>query len=44
LDYDETSNVNIDSNFMNDSYVRNPMIDYLKTKMDLDPQIDFWFE
>ena len=44
LDYDETSNVNIDSNFMNDSYVRNPMIDYLKTKMDLDTQIDFWFE
>lgn len=44
LEYDETSNVNIDSNFMNDSYVRNPMIDYLKTKMDLDPQIDFWFD
>jgi hypothetical protein len=44
LDYDETSNVNIDSNFMNDSYVRDPMIDYLKTKMDLDPQIDFWFD
>ena len=44
LEYDETSNVNIDSNFLNDSYVRNPMIDYLKTKMDLDPQIDFWFD
>jgi len=44
LDYDNTSNVDIDSGFMNDSYVRNPMIDYLKTKMDLDPQIDFWFD
>lgn len=44
LGYDETSDVNVDSNFMNDSYVRNPMIDYLKTKMDLDPQIDFWFD
>lgn len=44
LEYDETSNVNIDSNFFNDSYVMNPMIDYLKTKMDLDPQIDFMFD
>ena len=44
LEYDDTSNVNIDSNFLNDSYVRKPMIDYLKTKMDLDPQIDFWFD
>jgi hypothetical protein len=44
LDYDTPSNWLEDSNFMNDSYVRNPMIDYLKTKMDLDPQIDFWFD
>lgn len=44
LDYDTPSNWFVDSNFMNDSYVRNPMIEYLKTKMDLDPQIDFWFD
>lgn len=44
LDYDNTSDVDIYSSFMNDSYVRRPMIDYLKTKMDLDPQIDFWFD
>lgn len=30
--------------FLNDKFVRYPMIDYLKTKMDLDPQIDFWFD
>ena len=44
LDYDDTSDGHMNSNFLNDSFVRDPMIDYLKTKMNLDPQIDFWFE
>jgi hypothetical protein len=44
LDYDNTSDGYMDSNFLNDSFVRDPMIDYLKTKMNLDPQIDFWFD
>lgn len=30
--------------FLNDKFVRDRMIDYLKTKMELDPQIDFWFD
>ena len=29
---------------MNSTYVMNPLIDYLKTKMELDPQISFWFD
>ena len=44
LDYDNTSDGLMNSGFLNDSFVRYPMINYLKTKMDLDPQIDFWFE
>lgn len=29
---------------MNSTYVMNPLIDYLNTKMELDPQISFWFD
>lgn len=29
---------------LNSTYVMNPLIDYLKTKMELDPQISFWFD
>lgn len=29
---------------LNSTYVMNPLLDYLKTKMELDPQISFWFE
>lgn len=32
------------SPLLNDDTVRDRMIDYLETKMVLDPQIDFWFE
>jgi hypothetical protein len=32
------------SPLLNDDFVRGPMVDYLKTKMELDPQIEFWFE
>ncbi len=29
---------------LNDDFVREPLIDYLQTKMELDPQLPFWFE
>ena len=29
---------------MNSTYVMNPLIDYLRTKMELHPQISFWFD
>jgi hypothetical protein len=29
---------------LNNDFVRKPLIDYLQTKMELDPQINFWFE
>ena len=30
--------------FLNDDIFRKPLMDYLNTKMDVDPQIEFWFE
>ena len=30
--------------FLNDDIFREPLIDYLNTKMDVDPHIGFWFE
>lgn len=29
---------------LNSTYVMNPLMDYLKPKMELDPQISFWFD
>lgn len=29
---------------LNDDFVREPLIEYLETKMELDPQLPFWFE
>lgn len=43
LDHEVTGKY-LGATFLNDNFVRDPMIDYLKTKMDLDPQIDFWFD
>jgi hypothetical protein len=41
--YDSTSFYNLGS-LLNSWEVRNPLMDYLKTKMKVDPQIDFWFD
>jgi hypothetical protein len=43
LIFDSTSSYNLGS-LLNSWVVRNPLMDYLKTKMKVDPQIDFWFD
>lgn len=43
LKYDSSTGYDVDTLLNNDSY-REPMIDYLDSKMVLDPQIDFWFD
>jgi hypothetical protein len=43
LIFDSTSFYNLGS-LLNSWEVRNPLMDYLSTKMKVDPQIDFWFD
>jgi hypothetical protein len=44
LSYD-TINKNMDVyDYLNDSSFREPLMDYISTKMEVDPQIEFWFE
>ena len=43
LIFDSTSFYNLGT-LLNSWQVRNPLMDYLKTKMKVDPQIDFWFD
>lgn len=43
LKYDSSTGYDVGALLNNDSF-REPMIDYLDSKMVLDPQIDFWFE
>lgn len=43
LKYDSSTGYDVGTLLNNDSF-REPMIDYLDSKMVLDPQIDFWFE
>ncbi len=41
----DSANKNLDPySFLNDDIFRKPLMDYLNKRMNLDPQIDFWFE
>lgn len=41
----DSANKNLNPySFLNDNIFREPLMDYLNTKMDVDPQIGFWFE
>lgn len=42
-DGDSTMFSHIDP-LLNDDFIRDPLKDYLKTKMEVDPQINFWFD
>jgi len=41
----DTINNNLDvRNYLNESSFRKPLMEYIKTKMEVDPQVEFWFE
>jgi len=43
--YFDSNNKNVDASYyLNDNIFRKPLMDYISTKMEVDPQIDFWFE
>jgi len=43
--YFDSNNKNVDASYyLNDNSFRKPLMDYISTKMEVDPQIDFWFE
>ena len=44
LTYDSSDDSVDFTSLLNDEYFREPLENYLKTKMNLDPQIDYWFE
>jgi hypothetical protein len=44
LSYDTTNEKMDFRNYLNENIVRGPMMAYIKTKMKVDPQIEFWFE
>jgi len=44
LSYDTTNEKMDLRNYLNENIVRGPMMSYIKTKMKVDPQIEFWFE
>ena len=44
LTYDSLDNSVDFTSLLNTEYFREPFENYLKTKMNLDPQIDYWFE
>ena len=43
--YFDSNNKNVDASYyLNDNIFRKPLMGYISTKMEVDPQIDFWFE
>jgi hypothetical protein len=44
LTYDSLDDSVDITSLLNEELFRKPLEDYLKTKMNLDPQIDYWFE
>lgn len=43
--YFDSNDKNVDASYyLNDNIFRKPLMDYISTKMEVDPQIDFWFE
>lgn len=41
----DSNNKNVDASYyLNDNSFRKPLMGYINTKMEVDPQIDFWFE
>ena len=44
LSYDTTNEKMDFRNYLHENIVRGPMMAYIKTKMKVDPQIEFWFE